>query len=767
MALTAKFNSPYLISAVSLALLTACGGSSKKEEVIVTPPPAATAPVAQNDTAISLNNVVLDIDVLANDTAGSGGALTLTSVTAPTLGTAEIVNNRVRYTPAGMFLGSDTFTYTVTSGTRTATATVNVSGQQSINLTGRVIDSPIADATVKVEINGETFTATADSQGFYTLSILLSSAVGDEIIRVIAQGAEQNNQGFVTLSSLTDTASALLAMREDGQAISNAELSALQLTQITTARDLLIQQLVGEAELTPEQLAEAEISLDVEKLLTTAAAIKLLVDNPAFTLPEGYNTIEEFVLDTAAFTAFVEAASEGENSPLSLAKAATLGDPDVLPAAKPLSGNYLRVFDTPAFMSARTFENIHFADDNLTFIVQTNVGGEFKPVTKPITLSGSTIEIVDPDKTGFQRFSSFQTFSGLLPDDASRATWQANGCPSQINVIGYSGFTKFTVLEQTADYLVAEVESFIKNEPVAGSECAGITPPTRISSGSAIVRYVRESAVVAEPLEFDLAQSKIWILPELSGSQVESELYTLNEDGTFETFTGIYEGSILTWALSEDKKTLTLKATNAFDSGEFNQMELQISRALDSAYTVLTTFSNEELVERFSALKSALPVSGEGVVNVLAATAGTSKFILSSVNSRNKEWQGRVRLPGDWFGWVLASDGTARSPFFNCDGVRPDLGSLCVGDFKTSTGSLSAGTWEVKDNALFIERGLAVNYQSGACVQGEPCNLRVIVPLYEKDGVVTGYEYNVVRRNQFQIMPRVMHWTTPDLPAVE
>lgn len=175
---TTQFATKLVLSSLTLAVLTACGGSSKKEEVTVTPPPVASAPVAQNDTAISLNNAVLDIDVLANDTAGSGGALTLSAVTAPTLGTATIVDNKIRYTPAGTFLGSDTFTYTVSSGTRTATATVTVQGHQSLALTGRVIDSPIADATVKVEINGETFTATADSQGFYSLSVLLTSAVG-------------------------------------------------------------------------------------------------------------------------------------------------------------------------------------------------------------------------------------------------------------------------------------------------------------------------------------------------------------------------------------------------------------------------------------------------------------------------------------------------------------------------------------------------------------------------------------------------------------
>lgn len=117
MARTTKFATKLVLSTLALAVLTACGGSSKKDEVTVNPPPVATAPVAQNDTAISLNNVVLDIDVLANDTAGSGGALTLSAVTSPTLGTATIVDNKIRYTPAGTFLGSDTFTYTVASGT--------------------------------------------------------------------------------------------------------------------------------------------------------------------------------------------------------------------------------------------------------------------------------------------------------------------------------------------------------------------------------------------------------------------------------------------------------------------------------------------------------------------------------------------------------------------------------------------------------------------------------------------------------------------------
>lgn len=754
----------FMLSTLSLAILTACGGSSKEDTALPTPP-VATAPIAQSDTAVSLNNAVIDIDVLANDAAGNGGPMRLDSVTTPTRGTVSIVDNKIRYTPAETFLGSDSFSYTVSSGTLNATATVTVSGHQSLILSGRVIDSPIANASVKVSINGETFTATADTQGFYQLSVLLTSLLSDELIRITAQGVAANNQEYVTLSSLTKTAADLLTLRGEDQTITRTDLDALQLTQLSTARDLLLQQISGEQILTKEQLAQAEIELDVEKLINTAAAIKLLVDDPAFSLPEGFTTIEQFVLNADAFAAFIRDAAEGENSPLSQAKSATLADPEVTPAVKPLAGNYIRIFDSPAFMTSTTSENLFFSESGITFYQQTNETGEFSPIKKEIIKEGSTITILDPELRGFRSSSFFPSVESYLPDDATRAAWFMNNCPSQIRVNNVMGYSKLTVLEQTDNALTAQVDYFTRTVPDSSSHCAGIVPETITRNDSFTGKFVTEASLTTEDLVFDLSQTKQWVLPDVSGSMFGSDLFTLKDDGTFETLTGFYEGSILTWSLSEDKKTLTLKDTNAFDSGEFNQMDLQLSRTLDHAFSVVVKYSNEEADERYVMLRNALPVMGDGIVAKLTETAGTNKFISSAVNSRAKEWQDRTRLPGDWFGWALTSSTEMRQPQFRCDGDIPLVGEVCDGEFTAFLGG--TGAWEVKDNALHIERGNPSWLQDGICVADEPCNLRVIVPLYEKEGVITGYEYNIIRRNQYQIMPRVMFWTLPELPPLQ
>ena len=78
------------------------------------------------------------MSVLANDTDADGDALTVTTVTGATKGTATVVANDVRYLAAANAHGTDTFTYAVSDGhggTDTATVTVVIT---SVN------DSPVA-----------------------------------------------------------------------------------------------------------------------------------------------------------------------------------------------------------------------------------------------------------------------------------------------------------------------------------------------------------------------------------------------------------------------------------------------------------------------------------------------------------------------------------------------------------------------------------------------------------------------------------------------
>jgi CSLREA domain-containing protein len=83
-------------------------------------------PTAVDDTAQTLEDEPVLIDVLANDLPGDNGDPTLESVGEPLSGTAVITNSFILYTPDPDFAGTDTFTYTVTDGVLTDTAVVTI-----------------------------------------------------------------------------------------------------------------------------------------------------------------------------------------------------------------------------------------------------------------------------------------------------------------------------------------------------------------------------------------------------------------------------------------------------------------------------------------------------------------------------------------------------------------------------------------------------------------------------------------------------------------
>jgi len=94
------------------------------------------APTAVNDVIrLSRNAGATLIPVLVNDSDLDGDTLTVTSVTAPTNGTTSNSGNGVLYTPRTGFVGTDTFSYTVSDGkggSATATVTVTVADQAPV-----------------------------------------------------------------------------------------------------------------------------------------------------------------------------------------------------------------------------------------------------------------------------------------------------------------------------------------------------------------------------------------------------------------------------------------------------------------------------------------------------------------------------------------------------------------------------------------------------------------------------------------------------------
>jgi outer membrane protein OmpA-like peptidoglycan-associated protein len=86
------------------------------------------APLAADDAVtVEFEAAASVVDVLANDSDPDNDTLTITAVSTPMHGSAEIGAGGVSYTPAAGYSGSDSFTYTISDGRGgTATASVNV-----------------------------------------------------------------------------------------------------------------------------------------------------------------------------------------------------------------------------------------------------------------------------------------------------------------------------------------------------------------------------------------------------------------------------------------------------------------------------------------------------------------------------------------------------------------------------------------------------------------------------------------------------------------
>ncbi len=108
------------------------GGSANAKVTITVNDRDYPAPVAKNDISSTLQNQSITIDALAND---NGAEISIIKTSNPVNGSAEIINNKVKYTPVNQFIGTEVFTYTIGNaqgGVDTANITVNVTALPNI-----------------------------------------------------------------------------------------------------------------------------------------------------------------------------------------------------------------------------------------------------------------------------------------------------------------------------------------------------------------------------------------------------------------------------------------------------------------------------------------------------------------------------------------------------------------------------------------------------------------------------------------------------------
>lgn len=176
----------------------------------------------------------------------------------------------------------------------------------TLNFKGQVTDEPIANAVVTATVAGQEFQTTADADGNYTLPIEIpEDEAASAFVTLYARGV--GDQSFVEFTSIVGSFASLVTAAGDDDTLTADENFATQITNVTTAAAVLMQQANGGNPITSDATLAALVSqVNAQDVLDLATAIKLSVDKPdEYPLPDGATSILELASDAETRQAFV------------------------------------------------------------------------------------------------------------------------------------------------------------------------------------------------------------------------------------------------------------------------------------------------------------------------------------------------------------------------------------------------------------------------------------------------------------------------------
>lgn len=302
---------------------------------------------------------------------------------------------------------------------------IAVSCMDGLVVQGQVTDAPIPGAIVTFTIGDLTFTTVADGNGFYEL--LIGSDDEDAVVIARARGA--GGQAFVDFRGILGIFGGLHGLA-DGEVLNDSLLHAVNITNVSTARFILLTRFLnGQPPATAEELAEAEARLYTNDLINIAVAIKVIVDNPDFDLPDGFASIFDFASDIGAVRSFiVEANSAMSPTPFEQARTALLSDPSLVPgfSQETLASAYYLIPPTPEQLMAPMGHKLELDEGGVGTFLNTYLVGTLSATHTfewAYTDGALTLTYDQPDPMDFpfggNASTSQMRAAGLITDEES------------------------------------------------------------------------------------------------------------------------------------------------------------------------------------------------------------------------------------------------------------------------------------------------------------------------------------------------------------
>ena len=711
------------------------------------------------DSATTSDDQAVTIDVLANDTSEYTDVFEVTEVTQPEQGSTSIVDNQIVYQPNAGFAGTDTFTYTGTDGQQTSTADVTVTVTQTVAIQGQVTDAPLANATVVVTIGGQNFEATTNDNGEYQIDAVISDMSAAEYAEINAQGS--GDQSYVTLSSRLTNVANLLAQAGEDRTLDRSESNAVQVTQLSTARNFMLEQIAGDQPISDDNIQLLLTDFNTQLMLEMAGMIKLLADNPAYELPEGFDTIEAFLADSDAYNAMLETATTSGD--LQIAVDATLADSNVTEPThdKQLSdyyGDYINVARATKYTGRWSNSSLQLTESGLSAS-----GSAFGSVS--VNTDGSFDTNVQLSSAYISANLSWFDNQNIEMDEVTRTALEEYFSSRSDLRLSYDIYLiNFDVLDATEQgLLVRNTERRELSETRFYHNGQWYTIPGQTIDDR---QYAPQTWYAANAMAtgetFAIADGSKWVLPMLFNYAADYteeapyqergindlQLLTMQTtDGLSGTWSNDYSGETGTWQLTNDKTVLEYSNTVAEESAYFS-----VRYARNDEHVTELVSSSRNVDD--PAAPAYFRVDNAGEMNftldpsLVKADEGEVTMVLINMQNSDEWGESGPTYSGYaemLYAWTFNDDGSAGFHQGQCEGNAYAFEYPCTADkFSWSApetqGSMSNLSWAYIDNFVHIARP---EYSSKPdCVGEFVCGGRFFAPVKQNTdtGIVTVIE---------------------------
>lgn len=270
----------YLLGFCISVVLSGCGGGGSSDTPSSTSPELTLS--ANPDTANSSNGSEITISVLDNDIVPSGTSISIDENNqSAQFGIVEVVNNSLVYTPnSAFFAGTDSFSYTLTNGGVNVEADVTVNITQALTITGI---SALNESTVTASISEQSIETETDSEGRYTLPLIISDT--SQSISVTVNNGDIPSQ--LSYSTTFTDLEYLIEQSGEDKELTFDESVYVNISPFSTAIDLLLDEAYMQfSALENAPRTQAIKYITPEGILNTAAFIHLINTHEEYLLPE-------------------------------------------------------------------------------------------------------------------------------------------------------------------------------------------------------------------------------------------------------------------------------------------------------------------------------------------------------------------------------------------------------------------------------------------------------------------------------------------------